>query len=229
MVFSGPSEVALWLMVWNKRYLIKNKIKNFPTDIKELCEKMYPKKFPGFFSSTICFHSFTHSFFHLLVHSVHQYWEPKVLKATGALSHLLALQVPVMFSTVLECLEMLNYTVSCLSQYYCWCIVKITVCSLFPLPVLIFFLPADGELKQMQRDEGRMATLAITARAQGSGGSDNTGTYLGYFLPCILHPWHFRKGEKQNKRAHAGHGLEVSLICVVIWEPGKARGRSLTC
>ena len=180
MVFSGPFEVSLWLMVWNKRYLIKNKIKNFPTDnIKDFVKKCIRKKSPGLFSSTICFHSFTHSFFHLLVHSAHQYWEPKVLKATGALSHLLALQVPVMFSTVLECSEMLNYTVSCLSQYYCWCIVKITVCSLFPLPVLISFLLADGELKQMQREEGRMATLAITTWEQGSGGSDYTGTYLG--------------------------------------------------
>lgn len=89
---------------------------------------------------------------------------------------------------------------NCLSQYYCWCIVKITVCSLFPLPVLISFLPADGELKQMRREEGRNATLGITDRDKGSVGSHSIGTYLGCFLSRICTKYTFPRMKSKIKQ-----------------------------
>lgn len=67
-------------------------------------------------------------------------------KALGALSHSLALEIQIFFSTELECSEALNDTpLSCLSQYYCCRLVNMTVCSLSPLPELISSLSADGE------------------------------------------------------------------------------------
>lgn len=142
----------IWFKKKHIKYLTTGIIKSFVE------KKKYQKKSPGFSQVLSAFvHSHIHSFILLFVHSTHNYWVPWVFKAPDALTHLLALEIQILFCIVLECLEALNYTVelfvTILLLLYCKnysVFIVLSLCTNF-LPSSWRWIKTDAEIRGQDR------------------------------------------------------------------------------
>ena len=108
---------------------------------------------------------------------------------------------------------------SCMLQYYCWCIVKIAVCTHCSFSLSLF--PSFQLMVNYNRCREKRPEWQLSRHNWGPSAQGVRSYRLGYTLGCTLYLGHFPKNEKQHERKHAGQRLEAA-----IQKPGKTSKRS---